>query len=100
MPKHFLKSGVIVAENLISIKGNLLGVSQFCPVIYVVVSNCDVFLSDNTMLGALIQHDNNEVESEAFLCNVVDSIKSKQYLDLIASGCSISLSNKVVELVK
>ena len=52
------------------------------------------------MLGALIEHDNNEVESEVFLCNVVDSIKSEQNFDLMASSCSTSSSNKEVQLSK
>ena len=45
------------------------------------------------MLVTLIEHDKNEVDCEVFLCNVEDSIKSEQNLNLMASGCSILLSN-------
>ena len=96
IPKHLLKNGVVIAENLIKIGSdcNLSGITQFCPVLALNVSNSDVFLSDNYMLGTIIKHYTNEVESETFLCTVNDSIEIKQNLNPIASGSSKSLNNE------
>ena len=80
MPKHSLKNGILIAESIVKFKENFRGLTQSCAVLAVNVSNNDVNLSANALLGSLIKNDADDVLSESFLCNAEDSIRSEHNL--------------------
>ena len=77
MPKHSLRNGILIAESIVRIKENSRGLAQSCAVLAVNVSNHNITVTDNAMLGSLIKYDAENVISESFLCNVEDSIRSE-----------------------
>ena len=78
--KHSLRNGILITESIVEIKENSRGLAQSCAVLAVNVSNHDITVMDNTMLGSLIKYDAANVISESFLCNVEDSIRSEHNL--------------------
>ena len=79
-PKHSLRNGVSIAESIVEIKANSKGLAQSCAVLAVNVSNHDITVTDNAMLGRFIKYDSANMISESFLCNVEDSIRSEHNL--------------------
>ena len=92
MPKHSLKNGILVAESIVKFKENFRGLTQSCAVLAVNVSNNDVNLSANALLGSLIKNDADDVLSESFLCNAEDSIRSEHNLTTNDGGGLMPLS--------
>ena len=72
--------GVLIAESIVEIKANSKGLAQSWAVLAVNVSNHDITVTDNAMLGRLIKYDSANVISESFLCNVEDNIRSEHNL--------------------
>ena len=111
MPKHSLRNGLLIAESLVKIEEKPQGLVQSCAVLAVNMYDKDITVSDNGIVGSLIKYNSENVISESFLCNVEDSIWSKQNLTTNAGGgrkpssmncssdyCEDSTSNKSLQV--
>ena len=111
MPKHSLRNGLLIAESLVKIEEKPQGLVQSCAVLAVNMYDKDITVSDNGIVGSLIKYNSENVISESFLCNVDDSIWSKQNLTTNAGGgrkpssmncssdfCEDSTSNKSLQV--